>query len=108
MSIISNIISMRLSTLFLLLATIATAHMSMVNPAPFRHAKNLYTSSIDYDYRSPLGTFPCKGYHKDLGTAQGKSVATYTPGQTYNIEYVPTLPISFLFSFSIFQAPNHW
>lgn len=70
----------------------ATAHMSMATPPSLRYKTNPYKTVEDYDYSSPLspsGTnYPCKGYHKDLGTPSGQSVATYSRGGSYSIVYV--------------------
>lgn len=66
-----------------LLAT-SSAHMEVTNPAPFRSRYNPYTTDIDYSMTNPLSSsgsdFPCKGYHKLLDTAQGRSVTTWTRG----------------------------
>lgn len=66
---------------------LASAHMEMSNPAPFRSKFNDFTTDIDYSMTSPLnqagGDFPCKGYHSLMGTPQGQSVANYAPGQSY-------------------------
>lgn len=70
----------------------ATAHMSMATPPSLRYKTNPYKTVEDYDYSSPLSpsgsNYPCKGYHKDLGTPGGRSVATYAPGGSYSIVYV--------------------
>lgn len=68
----------------------ASAHMSLSYPPPFRAAinPNVPQASIDYSITSPLdadgSNFPCKGYQSDLGTAAGKSVATWVAGTQYN------------------------
>ncbi|KAK4228296.1 hypothetical protein QBC38DRAFT_158449 [Podospora fimiseda] len=70
-------------------AQLATAHMEIKEPAPFRSRfnPNSNPASIDYTNTAPLdpsgANFPCKGYHSDLGTAAGKSVASYAPGSSY-------------------------
>ncbi|KAH7323146.1 hypothetical protein B0I35DRAFT_477032 [Stachybotrys elegans] len=67
------------------LAALAQAHMEMVYPPPFRSRYNSFTTDIDYSMTNPLSSsgsdFPCKGYHNLLNTPQGRSVATWTPGQ---------------------------
>lgn len=81
-----------LTAIFAALAVLssANAHMSLSYPPPFRAAgnPNVPQSSIDYSITSPLSpdgsNFPCKGYQSDLGTADGKSVATWSAGQQYN------------------------
>lgn len=86
-----SVFSILLLTL-LSVALRATAHMSMATPPPLRYKTNPYKTVEDYDYSSPLSpsgsNYPCKGYHKDLGTPSGKSVATYSRGGSYNIVYV--------------------
>ena len=66
----------------------ADAHMEVTYPPPFRSKYNSFTTNIDYDMTNPLSgsgsNFPCKGYHSLWDTAQGRSVATWTAGQTYN------------------------
>ncbi|KAG8406162.1 hypothetical protein J3458_021489 [Metarhizium acridum] len=73
----------------LVLAGLATAHMQMSSPPPFRSKYNPYTTNVDYDMNSPLmdtgADYPCKGYHKLLNTNQGRSVANWTAGQDYSI-----------------------
>ncbi|KAK4121763.1 lytic polysaccharide monooxygenase [Parathielavia appendiculata] len=68
---------------------LAAAHMWVSNPPPFRSKNNpnANPAQIDYSITAPLAAdgsnYPCKGYHSDFGTAAGKSVATYAPGQAY-------------------------
>ncbi|KAK4159466.1 hypothetical protein QBC43DRAFT_327126 [Cladorrhinum sp. PSN259] len=71
-------------------AQLATAHIQIMEPAPFRSKFNPNVAPImtpDYEYKDPLlasgANYPCKGYHVDLGTPVGKSVATYAPGSSY-------------------------
>ncbi len=70
------------------LLALAQGHMQMSYPAPFRSKHNPYTTNVDYDMNSPLSSsgsnFPCKGYHTLLGTPQGRSVATWTAGNSYS------------------------
>ncbi|KAL2753486.1 hypothetical protein ACRALDRAFT_1072041 [Sodiomyces alcalophilus JCM 7366] len=70
------------------LATMAQAHMEMIWPPPFRSKHNPHSTDIDYSMTSPLeadgSNFPCKGYHSLIDTAQGKPVAQWQPGQSYN------------------------
>jgi hypothetical protein len=72
---------------------LAAAHVELQNPAPFRSKFNKFATNIDYTNTAPLdpsgSNYPCKGYHSDLGTSAGASVADYVPGQTYNIEFAP-------------------
>ncbi|POR32322.1 Uncharacterized protein TPAR_07470 [Tolypocladium paradoxum] len=71
------------------LASFSQAHMEMKSPPPFRSKFNKFTTSVDYDMTSPLAAagsnFPCKGYHKLLGTPQGQPVAEWVPGQSYSM-----------------------
>jgi hypothetical protein len=73
-------------------AQLASAHAQVMDPAPFRSKfnPNADPGSIDYSMTAPLdasgANYPCKGYHVDLGTASGKSVATYAPGVSYNFK----------------------
>ncbi|KAK3989595.1 hypothetical protein QBC44DRAFT_327226 [Cladorrhinum sp. PSN332] len=68
-------------------AQLATAHMEIKEPAPFRSKFNPNAVNIDYTNTAPLAdsgaNYPCKGYHSDFGTAAGKSVASYAPGSSY-------------------------
>lgn len=70
-------------------AQLISAHMAMAEPPAIRYKTNPYKTQEDYDYTSPLSpsgsNFPCKGYHKDLGTPGAQSVRTYSPGGTYNL-----------------------
>ncbi|KAE8379607.1 hypothetical protein BDV26DRAFT_303619 [Aspergillus bertholletiae] len=70
-----------------LLATSVSAHMQMSKPYPIRSPFNKdATGPKDYSYTNPLSTsgsdYPCKGYANDTF----QSVATYTPGQEYDLE----------------------
>ena len=72
------------------MASIAFAHMEMVEPAPLRSRHNSHTGgNIDYNMVSPLdasgSNFPCKGALHLLGTEAGGSVADYIPGQGYSM-----------------------
>lgn len=63
--------------------------MEMKYPPPFRSSFNPYTGDdIDYDMTSPLDSdgsnFPCKGYLGLIGKPEGKSVAKWTAGGSYN------------------------
>ncbi|ORZ36552.1 hypothetical protein BCR44DRAFT_49531 [Catenaria anguillulae PL171] len=56
-----NLVS--LLALVALVATSVNAHMMMSDPAPRQSKGNPGPGGqIDFDYPSPLGTFPCKGY----------------------------------------------
>lgn len=74
------------------LAAVASAHMEMKFPPPFRSKFNPHTTDIDYSMTSPLeasgANFPCKGYHKLYDTPQGVSVANFNPGGTYTFSLV--------------------
>jgi hypothetical protein len=79
-----------LLALWLALAAVASAHMEMSWPPPFKSKYNPYAGTdIDYSMTSPLkadgSDFPCKGYQSLLGTKEGSSVVTWTPGQSYNM-----------------------
>ncbi|KAL4907122.1 hypothetical protein BDW74DRAFT_189682 [Aspergillus multicolor] len=69
-----------------LLASSAYGHIQMSNPYPIRSPLNAANAQKDYSYTNPLSTsgsdYPCKGYANDPFT----SVATYSPGQTYDLE----------------------
>ena len=69
----------------LCLAGLAGAHMEISHPAPLRSKFNEFTTDVDYSMTNPLNRegsdFPCKGFHKLVGTPQGKSVVTYSPGR---------------------------
>lgn len=70
-----------------LLATTASAHMQMMKPYPIRSPLNKDSNEKkDYSYNNPLSSsgsdFPCKGYNNDPWQSQ----ATYSPGQTYDLE----------------------
>ncbi|TGO62206.1 hypothetical protein BCON_0021g00190 [Botryotinia convoluta] len=71
-----------------LCASVINAHMSMTWPRPFRSAlnPNAVQSQMDYSITAPLAAsganFPCK--YNDMGTAGGKSVVTWSAGQTAN------------------------
>lgn len=70
----------------------ATAHMEMVNPAPWKskHNPNTPEPETDYSYTAPLdasgSNYPCKGYNSVLGTPLGASVATWAPGSSQRME----------------------
>ncbi|PLB44493.1 hypothetical protein P170DRAFT_459036 [Aspergillus steynii IBT 23096] len=70
-----------------LLASSVAGHIQMSNPYPIRSPLNKDGSGQkDYSYTNPLSTdgsdYPCKGYANDPFT----SVATYSPGSSYNLE----------------------
>ncbi|KAB8232453.1 putative extracellular protein [Aspergillus alliaceus] len=70
-----------------LLAASVSAHMQMSKPYPIRSPLNKDASGQkDYSYTNPLSTsgsdYPCKGYAND----EFNSVATYSPGQEYDLE----------------------
>ncbi|KAL7950574.1 hypothetical protein V8C42DRAFT_340196 [Trichoderma barbatum] len=71
------------------LAAVVNGHMEMKSPPPFRSKFNTNAGSdVDYSMTAPLSAsgsdFPCKGYHKLLGTPAGASVATWAPGGSYS------------------------
>jgi hypothetical protein len=70
-------------------AGLAAAHMEISQPPPLRSKFNEFTTDVDYSMTNPLSNsgdnFPCKGYHNLVGTPQGQSVVTYTPGQSYEM-----------------------
>jgi hypothetical protein len=76
------------ASLLSVFATSALGHMEVTYPPPFRSRYNPYTTDIDYSMTNPLSSsgsdFPCKGYHSLMGTAQGKSVATWQAGRSYS------------------------
>ncbi|KAL1963112.1 hypothetical protein VTN77DRAFT_8655 [Rasamsonia byssochlamydoides] len=70
-----------------LLASTVYGHMQMSNPYPIRSPLNPNGGdNKDYSYTSPLSPsgsdYPCKGYANDPFV----SVATYTAGQSYDLE----------------------
>ncbi|KHN95853.1 RNA polymerase Rpb1 repeat domain protein [Metarhizium album ARSEF 1941] len=70
-------------------ASLGSAHMQMSDPPPFKSSHNKFATTKDTDMSSPLAAnganFPCKGYHKAVGTPEGQPVATWTPGQSYKM-----------------------
>ncbi|KAI9766657.1 MAG: hypothetical protein M1835_007147 [Candelina submexicana] len=62
------------------------AHMFMASPPALKSIPNKNTVSPDYSLTSPLkgdgSDYPCKGYHKLLGTPEGASVASWAAGST--------------------------
>ncbi|QUC21080.1 uncharacterized protein UV8b_05323 [Ustilaginoidea virens] len=78
------------------LASLGHAHMEMKSPPPLRSKFNAFTTDIDYDMTSPLSAagadFPCKGYHKLVGTPQGQPVATWSPGGSYSMTITGQTP----------------
>jgi hypothetical protein len=84
------------SALAVLLAgsQLASAHLEISFPPPFRSKFNPNAVNIDYTNTAPLAAsganYPCKGYHSDLGTAAGKSTATFAPGTQYNFTVAGT------------------
>ncbi|KAK4194199.1 hypothetical protein QBC40DRAFT_39938 [Triangularia verruculosa] len=73
-------------------AQLASAHMEIQEPAPFRSKFNPHATNIDYTNTAPLSAdganYPCKGYHSDLGTAAGAPTASYRPGGSYQFKVV--------------------
>jgi len=71
------------------LVGLASAHMEMKDPPPFRSKFNEFTTDVDYSMTNPLsregGDFPCKGYNNLVGTPQGQSVATWAPGSSQSM-----------------------
>ncbi|KAL4972339.1 hypothetical protein BDW66DRAFT_7410 [Aspergillus desertorum] len=70
-----------------LLVSSAYGHIQMSKPYPIRSPLNQAASGEkDYSYTNPLSTsgsdYPCKGYAND----PFNSVATYSPGSTYDLE----------------------
>ncbi|XXG96966.1 hypothetical protein Hte_003259 [Hypoxylon texense] len=72
-----------------LAAGTATAHMNMKDPPPlaYKGNPNAKEPNIDYSITSPIteAQYPCKGYLDLLGTPEGASVATYSPGAQYTM-----------------------
>ncbi|KAI1269575.1 lytic polysaccharide monooxygenase [Xylariaceae sp. FL1019] len=69
----------------------AIAHMNMKVPPPLEYKGNPNAAepNIDYTPTAPLSgssQFPCKGGLKLIGTPEGASVATYSPGQQTSVE----------------------
>ncbi|KAG7294414.1 hypothetical protein NEMBOFW57_004485 [Staphylotrichum longicolle] len=75
---------------------LASAHMEISFPPPFRSKFNPNAVNVDYTNTAPLAAsganYPCKGYHSDLGSAAGKSTATFAPGGNYNFTVVGGAP----------------
>jgi hypothetical protein len=67
-----------------LLAASVSGHMHMQSPPPLRSSENPFTTDEDYNINAPLlengSDFPCKGTLSLVGTAQGKSVASWAAG----------------------------
>ncbi|OBT56674.1 hypothetical protein VE04_03815 [Pseudogymnoascus sp. 24MN13] len=72
---------MKFSTLFplVVVATITSGHMELLNPPPLRSKYNKFTSNIDYSYLP------------DLGTPQGASVATWVAGSSQKFTVVGSI-----------------
>lgn len=75
-----------------LLFTTVLGHMALANPPPIAHKLNPYNGGVvDYDYSAPLSpsgsNYPCRGHLKYLGTPQGRAVANYSPGGTYQMDF---------------------
>jgi len=71
------------------LASVASAHMEMTFPAPFKSKNNPHAGQdIDYSLVDPIkgAQFPCKGYHSLFGTPAGATTADFTAGSSYKIE----------------------
>ncbi|KAI0843516.1 hypothetical protein F5Y06DRAFT_5820 [Hypoxylon sp. FL0890] len=72
-----------------LAAGTATAHMNMKDPPPlaYKGNPNAKEPNIDYSITSPItgAQYPCKGWLKLLGTPEGASVKTYSPGGQYTM-----------------------
>ncbi|KXX73640.1 hypothetical protein MMYC01_208828 [Madurella mycetomatis] len=71
------------------LAVCSSGHMTMTYPAPLKSKYNPNSGyDVDYSITSPLSAdgsnYPCKGYLSLLGTSQGKSVASWDAGGSYN------------------------
>ncbi|KAK7733085.1 hypothetical protein SLS53_008273 [Cytospora paraplurivora] len=81
-----------ITALAALMGTTASAHMQMQVPAPFNSKFNPYTpfDSIDYSMTSPLSSdgsnYPCKGYHRLLGTDAGRPTGTFEVGKPASIK----------------------
>jgi hypothetical protein len=77
-------------------AQLASAHMEISEPAPFRSKFNTHATNIDYTNTAPLAAsganYPCKGYHSDFGTAAGAPTASYRPGGSYQFKVVGGAP----------------
>jgi hypothetical protein len=73
------------------LASVASAHMEMSFPAPFKSKFNPHAAGdVDSDMTAPIGggNFPCKGYHSLFGTPAGAPTADFAPGQSYNMTII--------------------
>lgn len=66
------------------LAALASAHMQMSYPPPYRSKFNELAEQVDNDMIAPLSpsgsNFPCKGYLIDVGSPAGGSTATWAAG----------------------------
>lgn len=84
LSFSKNMLDFRwLKALFCLaaLSQVVRAHMRMSNPPPIRSPEE--GIDVDFDQTSPLGVFPCKGFH----TLPGHSaVATFAAGSTVPVK----------------------
>lgn len=87
----SNTVTTALMGLVMFAAPLASAHMSMLSPPSLGHPQNTKTTEAnkDYNMNSPLdpsgSNYPCRGHLNLLGTADGASVATWSPGSTQEI-----------------------
>lgn len=66
----------------------ASAHMEMSYPPPFRSKDNPHKTETEWSMTSPLlpdgSNYPCKGFHSDMGTPGGASVADWNAGGNYH------------------------
>ncbi|KAK3359569.1 hypothetical protein B0T25DRAFT_447104 [Lasiosphaeria hispida] len=63
-------------------------HMLMSDPPSLRFKGNPHASNPDYSLTSPLqgaDAYPCKGYHKLIGSPEGAPVATWGAGETHSM-----------------------
>ena len=93
---LSNIFTTGALVALLAGSQLASAHMEIRYPPPFRSKFNKFATNIDYTNTAPLAAdgsnYPCKGYHVDMGTAAGEVVDTWAPGARVNFTVEGSAP----------------
>ncbi|EGS23085.1 uncharacterized protein CTHT_0015740 [Thermochaetoides thermophila DSM 1495] len=93
---LSNIFTTGALVALLAGSQLASAHMEIRYPPPFRSKFNKFATDIDYTNTAPLAAdgsnYPCKGYHVDMGTAAGEVVDTWAPGARVNFTVEGSAP----------------
>jgi len=78
---------------FATFASSALAHMELQDPPPFRSKFNKAVQNPDFSMTSPLGVFPCKGYHVDFqDPTVGNPTAAWPAGSKQTIKLAGGAP----------------